>query len=214
MRSRLLKGVTLATVVASLNGCGDLPVVGGLGSTLAEVAAPVLGLLDPVIGQFIPKPEPTPPPRPRPRPRRRPAAVAAANQTVATTPGATDSAVVAVVQTPQAAFAAWTERNRRFDKLRTDGLMQLYNGQTAGAIQSFREAQALRPQDPGIANLVAMAQNPGAFRKEDSGEVRVNGLPPMPGGASLTDALNALGGKGGVPQPPAPPGGDQPGGLF
>lgn len=212
MRSRALKGVMLTSLVVSLTGCGDLPVVGNLGATLSAVAAPVMGLLDPVIGQFIPKAEPTPPPpRPRPRPRRR--AVAAANNPAVTTPGATDSAVVAAAQNPQAAFAAWAERNRRFDKLRTDGLMQLYNGQTAGAIQSFKEAQALRPHDPSIVSLVALASNPSAF-KSDGGGVSAAGAPPslpqpeapgLPAGAAgvVNQLLN--GGQSA---------GDTPGGLF
>lgn len=212
MRSRLLKGLMVTTLVASLNGCGELPVVGDLGAGLSGLAAPVMGLLDPVIGQFFPK-EPPPPPPPRPR-RRRPAA-----NRIAVTPGATGSAETAIVtQTPQAAYSAWSERNRRFDKLRTDGLMQLYNGQTAGAIQSFKAAQALRPEDSQLANLMALAQNPSTFRAPGSGGTGPAGAPPslpqpgipdLPQGAS--GALNQLL-KGAQGAPGAQ--GDQPGGLF
>lgn len=210
MRSRLPQGVMLATVVASLNGCGDLPVVGDLGATFSAIGAPVAGLLDPVLGRFFPKEEPSPPPRPRPRPRRR----AAAANPAAMTPGATDSvAAAAVTQAPRDAYADWAERNRRFDKLRTDGLMQLYNGQTAGAIQSFKQAQALRPEDPHIANLVTLAQNPapraeafGGLNKGPVGDPPGLPQPAMPQGTS--GILNQLlkGAEGAQ--------GDKPGGLF
>ncbi|HEY9857057.1 MAG TPA: hypothetical protein V6D05_15040 [Stenomitos sp.] len=227
MRSRLLQRLMVATVVAALNGCGELPFVGDLGATLSGLTAPLAGL--PVIGQFFAKaeePPPAPPPRPR-RVRRRTVAVANPGAAAATAE-ATDSAEVqAVAQTPATAYVAWSERNRRFDKLRTDGLMQLYNGQTAGAIHSFKEAQSLRPEDSTIRTLVALAENPGTFRSEGvnaPGGTPAGGAeaPPVPqvpasalGGAGATGALNQLlKGVQGAPGGAGPQGGDQPGGLF
>ncbi len=212
MRSRLLQGVMLTTLVASLTGCGELPLVGDLGASMSGVTESLASL--PVVGQFLPQPEPTPRPRPTPRPgRRRVVAAAAANNPAVTSPDATDSPAVIVAQNPQAVFSAWAERNRRFDKLRTDGLMQLYNGQTAGAIHSFKEAQALRPHDSNIGTLVSMASNPSAFRSEGPA-VSAVGAPPslplpetpgLPAGAAgaVNQLLNGAQGAG-----------DTPGGLF
>ncbi|HEY9899385.1 MAG TPA: hypothetical protein V6D00_09410 [Pantanalinema sp.] len=224
MRSRPLRAAIAAATILSLNGCADLPVVGGLGESLAGVTAPVMAMLDPVLAPFFPKVEPTPAPMMPRRRRRRP--LTPEGTAVATGSVGTESVQVA----PAVAYATWAERNKRFDRLRTEGLMRLYRGQTGGALDAFKQAQTLRPEDPQIARLVALVQNPPAPSP-------ITGLRGMPGGAPNAQPDSGASGlppgitpemlkraeqfsqqqQQGTP-PGAPPvmpqGGDQPAGLF
>lgn len=223
MRSRLQRAAIAAATILSLTGCADLPVVGGLGETLSGVTAPVMALLDPVLSPFFPKAEPTPDPTLLSRRRRRrpltPEGTAAASASVGT-----GSAQVA----PAVAYAAWAERNKRFDRLRTEGLMRLYRGQTTGAMEAFKQAQALRPEDVQIGRLIALVQNPSAaspvsgLRGIPGGAPRVqlpdsgtSGLPPgiSPELLKRAEQFSQQGNPPGAPQA-MPQGGDQPAGLF
>jgi hypothetical protein len=226
-RPRRPKVVTCLVLLGALclNGCDSLPDLGGLTSSLSGVTAPVMAVLEPVLAPIFPKAEPTPDPAMQMRRRRRrrpltPEGTAAASGSVGT-----GSVQVA----PAVVYAGWAERNKRFDRLRTEGLMRLYRGQAAGALEAFKQAQALRPEDAQIARLVAMVQNPRPASP-------VSGMGGMPmGGAALSDS-----GASGLPAgispellkraeqfsqqqqqavppgapPVAPQGGDAPAGLF
>lgn len=211
MRSRV--GLALATAaVTTLTGCADVPVLGSVGQALSGVTAPVMAALDPLIGRFLPKhDDAAAPAAPQPlRPRRR-RAVAAAGQGPQ---AATESAQTAEARAAAAA-AAWSDRNRKFDHLRTEGLSQLYGGQTAEAIKTFKEAQALRPDNAQITRLIDLCEH-SAVRKEltlpgDTAKAPLpGGAPPPPPAPPANPTVKELGKllKG------ANPGGDKPGDLF
>ncbi|MBO9541924.1 hypothetical protein J7643_15155 [bacterium] len=216
MRSRLMRAAIAAATILSLNGCADLPVVG---ESLSGVTAPVMAMLDPVLAPFFPKVEPTPDPALAIRRRRR-RPLAPEGTAVASGSIGTGSVQVA----PAVTYAAWAERNKRFDRLRTEGLMRLYRGQAAGALEAFKQAQALRPEDPQISRLVAMVQNPQiptpvSLPRPMSGdsvpEAPESGLPAgvspelLKRAQQFSQQQQQQGAAPGAPQ-----GGDQPSGLF
>ncbi|MNX95363.1 hypothetical protein D3C86_1276350 [compost metagenome] len=124
---------------------------------------------------------------------------------------------------PAVTYAAWAERNKRFDRLRTEGLLRLYRGQAAGALEAFKQAQALRPEDPQIGRLVAMVQHPQvpspvslprAVSGDSAPEAPESGLPAgiSPELLKRAQQFSQQQQQGGAPA--APQGGDEPSGLF
>lgn len=220
MRSRLLAIWMVALVVPGLSGCGDSGVVTGLGQSLSGVTAPVMGLLDPVLGRFFPTGGAPAPASPVVRPRRRPR-----NHLEARLGSAASASFGATASLdPKVGYASWAERNKKFDRLRTAGLLMLYGGQTAQALDSFKQAQALRPDDEQINHLVALCEHPQAFMSKEQLHSLTSSDPNAPAipqplqppavpttdaPAKLQGALNAVG-----QQLKANSGGDKPGGLF
>jgi|GEM_PF-1722015 hypothetical protein len=185
MRSRFRLALAVATI-STLSGCADVPVLGNVGQALSGVTAPIMGLLDPVIGRFLPKHDDAPAATataPRRRTRRLPGAAPAAG-----TAPATESAE-AIAARAAAAATAWSERNRQFDHVRSEGLLALYQGRTADAIKSFKQAQTLKPDNAQIASLIKLCETAG-------NKAPVNLPPPQ--------ALPQAG--GGSANPPGPPG--------
>lgn len=220
MRSRLLAIWMVALVVSCLTGCGDSGVLANFGQSLSGVASPVLGLLDPVLGRFFPKSDApvasTPVVRPHRRPRNR----------LEARPGSAASASLGATSSldPKTVFAGWADRNKKFDRLRTAGLLQLYGGQTAQALESFKQAQTLRPEDEQINHLVALCEHPQAFMSKEQVRSLSSSDPNAPtipqpleppsvptteAPSRLQGALNAVG-----QQLKSGAGGDKPGGLF
>lgn len=221
MRSRLSRAAIAAATILSLNACAD---ASAGGDALSGVTGPVMAALEPVLSPFFPKAEPTPEPVRRRRiPRRRP--LTPEGTALASGSIGTGSAQVA----PGVAYAAWAERNKRFDRLRTEGLLRLYRGQGTGALEAFKQAQALRPDDPQIARLIAMIRNPGtqvpvsmpralpgAGAAPGASDAGASGLPAGISPELLKRAQQFSQQQGGPPGAPPvmPQAGDQPAGLF
>lgn len=231
MRSRVMLTLMLTCSAPALTGCAEMagiPVLGDVVQSLSGVTGMLAPLKDvPIVGSLVepllPKEEEEASNASNPsamQVRRRIARTAAANS-----PEATTSADSEKVRT-EAAYAALTERNRQFDRLRTWGLMQIYAGQTAGAISAFKKAQTLRPGDPQIRDLIARCEHPEMFTRDGgSGARPAIPQPNLPGGMGVPMNLpgNLPGGlPGGLPgnvQMGLPGGnavhaGDKPGGLF
>lgn len=162
MSRSLQRLTTLSALVATLatSGCADTPVVGPYVSKAAQAAAPVLAMLEPVVGPIkgmlgmgVEEAAPIVSPTPRTRPGRAP------RDAAAPTAGASASVPTGRSETPVQSDRV-VQRNKEFDRLRTTGLMQLYGGETRMAIATFEEAAKLRPDDTHIRELIELAKAP------------------------------------------------------
>lgn len=191
------RALILLALPLSLAGCGELPIVGDLGAGLGGMLEGLRGV--PVIGDLLPAPAETPAAEPpRPRVARR-----------AAVPGAVTGVATASAEDPQVVYKRWSDRNRTFDRYRTTGLIYLYDGQTALAIENFRKAQDLRPQDRMIAKLLHLATHPVVRRR--SAELGLTDSPPaLP---TPQDPSGLLSPGGGFPAGGLPAGG-MPGGAL
>lgn len=166
---------------------------------------PVLANL-PLVGALFPQPAESP--LPIPHARRQPVAgTASASVTGQATPAPDE-------------IARWAERNRQFDRLRTMGLMQLYAGQSAAALDNFKKAQALRPNDPQIAELIDLTLHPAAHVKAQGFSAMPLASGSMPHAPAAPNTPNAaslfnFGATSSLPAAMArPAAGDKPAGLF
>lgn len=200
MRSRSLLFCLALVVAVSLGGCAGVPVLGGLSEKVAGLVEPLRNVLQPILGGILPKPEaPASTPLVAHHLARRAAA------TVAGGPVATASVV-----DPSVVFAQWAARNREFDRLRTNGLICLYDGDTASAIEHFRRAQALRPEDEQIASLLNLALHP--VPRKRSMDFGLGGSPPGAPVPQPPEEAGALLEQPGPRTGPAPGNGAQAGG--
>lgn len=224
MHPRILVMLTLTFSTPCLSGCAelsDLPVVGPAVQSMSGVLDPLLGPLGdlPIIGtyikQLLPKQPDNPANQASPQSGRIARTQRAAGGPVgaATTTLASASTTTTGAVNPDAAYLALTQKNKQFDRLRTWGLMQLYSGQTAGAIAAFKQAQALRPTDAHISQLLNLSEHPQTFKNKDgggmSGSPTTIPQPQLPDGMALPSNLPPS-----LPNGNAAPTGDKPGGLF
>lgn len=226
MRSLVMLMLSLTLLVPALTGCAEmssLPVIGEVVQSLSGVTGMLAPLKDvPIVGSLVepllPKKEedtvnPTNPSVQRVRRRMAGTRADAANSAQASA-----SAVTGKVDV-EATYAALTQKNKQFDRLRTWGLMQLYAGQTAGAVSAFKKAQALRPSDPQIIDLISRCEHPEMFMKEGAapgGSRPAIPQPNLPDGMGMPNLPGNLPSDIPVGQPNAnaAPAGDKPGGLF
>lgn len=203
-----------------------LPVVGEAVQALSGITEPLVGMLAPlkdvpVVGALV---EPLLPKEAEDTANPTNPAVQQARRRVVRTPteaanSPQASASAGEIET-NATYAALTQKNKQFDRLRTWGLMQLYAGQTAPALSAFKKAQILRPSDPQILDLIARCEHPEMFMKEGAApggsrpEIPQLNLPDGMGMPSNLPGNLPNNIPMGLPNGNAAPAGDKPGGLF
>lgn len=176
-------------LAALLSGCSmELPVIGNvqdkvlpLLDTLENTLTPLKGVIGPLRERFFPQEEAEKQQTPTGPRRRRHAAAAnpAENNEDEDQPQATPAPVQ---QDPR---QKRIETNMAFDHWRSEGIRKIYEGETLEAIECFKKALALRPNDPNIQDWLFLVEN------RSSGKKNSNALPdpgPMEGPAETPNA--------------------------